>query len=301
MTDQMNSILEQTIMLQISRSAFGGTRKVNDAHVKVTRDEVEVDGVDVIRRLLPKSKELKAITNARGRFHRMVLDFIKVPSPFSRGVYAIPLAAVEQVEDRLLAYVAEELDLIDAFIEVYPAQMADALADPTSLAQSRDFPSVEDVADAFAYSWQWYDLGLGKLKTVSAKLYKTERAKQVAKAEEMFAEARVQLRSMLLLILQEFREKIFSETGEKKIFRNSVLDKVNAYLATFELRNLTDDAETQEIVTSLRQLTGGLTPDVMRSNEDYTQQMAQQVGDMAGTLEGLVAGDRAYNFEEEVA
>jgi hypothetical protein len=90
------------------------------------------------------------------------------------------------------------------------------------------------------------------------------------------------------------------EDGKKKIFRDTVMDPINEFIRTFPARNLTDDAELQELVNQTKQLVGGVNPENLRNNEGLRDTVQTGFTEIKSKLDTMIVKmpKRAIRFED---
>ena len=299
-TQEMSAVLDGTMMLKIDEAKFQSQKTVRGCKAVTNTGNEITDDYRVVIKKLGKSPELSAITTCMSQFRNGYLRYHTLPSPFRMSIHAVPLADVENVEIACQQHQKDLEPLIDAFVDGYPAQVAEVLSHPDTKLTERDFPSPDVIRGHFRFEWSWFDLGLGKVKSISMKVYRAEMKKQMALAPKLKEQMVEDQRLMFSAILTELRKRITAPSGEKLIFRNSVLDAPQKFVEAFAAKNaLLADDEMASYVKQVHELTAGVTPDVLRSDDDYREHLAKEVGKMGDAISDLVAnGTRAIELED---
>ena len=119
------NLTDTSVMLVLRIGRLGNRRKVPTALVTVDADP---DAVHVGKELL-ESPELKAIQSEDDEIRRWIYGR-SLPSfgTLRDGVYRVPLALVDDVDEELEAFRQRRQVLIDKFLERYPAMVNEAVA-----------------------------------------------------------------------------------------------------------------------------------------------------------------------------
>lgn len=294
----LRSIMERAICLVIRFGGFGLSRKANTGAITVDADK---SMLALSKRLL-KSEEYDKIR----QLDRLIKSFLKdiaLPSPMKSGTYLVPIPLVEKVEQRLQEWTNERRDRVEAFLAAYPDQKKAVREDLRDLYNSQDYPSVEDLRACYSLEWQYIDFGVpGRLKQISAQLFETEREKQAIKLEEAGEEIKQALRGAFADLVGKMAQSLEpSSDGKRRVLRSSTIENLNAFMAIFEMRNITDDRELSALVSQARELMAGKDREIIKDDEAVRQTIAESFAKMAGTLQTMVVvkGARAIELEDD--
>jgi hypothetical protein len=89
------------------------------------------------------------------------------------------------------------------------------------------------------------------------------------------------------------------EDGKKRRFHSSLIENFNDFLSTFELRNVTDDAELAAVVAQARAILGGVNAEDVRKNEAIRANLQAGFGKIAERLTPMVGVTRQIDFDDE--
>jgi len=292
--------LERCVVVILRRSGFGNSRKVDSARVNVDADKRRIKAT----KILLDCAELADITSLDGE----VDDYMSreaVPAPFFRSgaVYAIPLAKVPRVEARLRDFATLRRTLVDRFRNAYPDRVRESDPALGEVFNLRDYPSVEDVAALFSFTWEYVEFGVpGNLRRVDEALFEDA----VRKAEESVNQVRDEvaqvLRAQLLALVEHVQERLSgSEDGKPKAFRDSLVSNLGEFLDGFTLRNLTNDRQCETLVERLRKLLKGVDADALRSSDVVRSRVVAGIDKVKAKLDTLVVdrGSRDISFEDD--
>src|SRR5438128_735295 len=118
-SDPVIDLAKKTVCIKVRLSTMGNTRKVSTAQIEADADK------DLLRvsKQLVDSAELKAISRFDGEIRRLLYN---ICLPFEIGIHLLPIAALQQVEERLQQFAADREALGEAFLAAYPGLCHDA-------------------------------------------------------------------------------------------------------------------------------------------------------------------------------
>lgn len=282
----MSAILDKTICLTVSFSAFGVNKKIPKSLMRVDADVERIRG----GKKLLMAKEYDAIVSADGQL-RQWLDAQSVPAPlFARGVYAVPLDMVTKVQKRLDDFTQERKQLVDALIDAYPAIKARDEAELRSVYNPLEYPPPDELRRAFGVRYAWIEFRTpGKLVDVSAQLDAENREKFAAALRDAEVEVREALRAAWAALVDHAVDRLTAPPGGKPpIFRDSMIEKITEFLDTFSARNITNDEELARLVSQARELVAGVDPEAVRRNPALREAMARRFADVQAALTDMV-------------
>src|SRR6266513_5725900 len=112
-------LAKKTVCIKMRLSTMGNTRKVSTSQIEADADK---DLLRVSKHLLD-SAELKAIRRFDGEIRRFLYN---ICLPFEIGIHLLPIAALQQVEERLQQFAEDRQQLVDAFFAAYPSLCQEA-------------------------------------------------------------------------------------------------------------------------------------------------------------------------------
>ena len=298
--DELRSIMDRAICLVIEFGGFGLKRSASTATVTVNADKAML----ALSKKLLKSPEHAAIIAKRLELKKY-LKSVSLPSPLKAGTHLIPIPLVEQVEQMLQIVRTADLDLVEAFLAVYPEQIASVRAELRDLYDPRDYPSCEALRARYRIEWSYINYGTpGRLKAISAQLFESEREKAAQKLSEAATEINQALRSSFADLVARMAESLGpAEDGKRRVLRQSTIDNLAQFMQIFDMRNIADDAELAALVGKARELMRGADREILKSDDALRQSIAAGFATMAGKLETMVVsrGTRAISLDDEDA
>jgi len=293
--------LTEYLRLQKEENATAGTTapatESGFNRVTASKQLIRSEALDNLNAFLSETKE-KLV----GRFGRATQSNIQA------GLFLVRVDNVQSFENDLEeAKTKIALELLPAFESDYDAAIERARTLPVKqgglgpLFNAADYPSAVDAVAAFEIEWNW--LSLSVPENLPAQL----RQAAAEKLENQFAEAANEVK----LALQEGFQALIAhaaealkpgEDGAKKIFRNSLTDNIQAFIDSFNDRNVMGDAELAALVSKAREVLMGIetegkkTADVLRKDATIRQNTAAQFADIAATLGAAIETERSRQF-----
>lgn len=257
-------------------------------------------------KVLVKSPALDALNTHLTNTKKRCLA-LAMPSFIREGMFVVRTSQIPAVEEQLNAAVNRmNEELLPEFISEFPARIQDSkdlavkqgglgpLFDPN------DYPKGTEMADKFAIRWNWLAL------TVPEGLPPELREQESAKLKRQFADAATEIKDALRIMFSELIDhavdRLKTAPGEKpKVFRNSFTQNINDFFASFEARNIMDDAELSGLVEKAREAMQGATAGVLRADLSFREQVASKLTEIKGALDPMIesAKTRAFDFSED--
>jgi hypothetical protein len=259
------AIAEATQCIEISLRAPLFRRQMSSEDI-INSEETDPNFIRVSKDLV-NQKELRALRELDRKF-REWLKLRTVPSPMlRRGMYLVPASLVEAVEGRLDALRAEREAQVLAFAGKYDELKKEAAERLGPHFDAGDYPPLDSVVAAFSVEVRYRNLDVpGTLGRISKDLVERERARVEAEWSDTREEIQAALRVAFRGLVDHAVERLGVEDGKPRKFKNSMIDKMNEFLSTFDARNLTDDAELRRLTEQARSLINDV--DVKKLRQD---------------------------------
>ncbi len=280
-------LTSRTVLFTLEFGRFGNTRKANvEAKTEANQDRFTHN-----KRLL-NSPELAEIIKQDAAL-RSWLD--KPNRCWKYGgrsgtMRVLSNDQVDEVFDRCREYETQTRPvLIKAFCDAYLSQVAEAQKDLGPEFYAKQYPPVEEVLACFEMYWTFPSYATDeKLKVISPKVYalKTEEAagKLTIAVEELQQGMRV--------LLKDYVDKLLGVLkpidGKKKKLTKSSITKLQDFLNTFNLRNVTDDLQLQAEVDKLKMIMSGVDADKIKESDSLKVDLTAKFAEASTTLTNLV-------------
>lgn len=291
-------VTAKTICLVVKKSKFGNSRRASTEAVTVEADKKLLS----LTKCILDSPELVAIQ----RLDYEVRDWLKtlcLKSMFKGGVYLLPIGLVNEVDAKLHEFAGRRAQLVEAAVAAYPQRMQETSERLGVLENSGDYPSAAMFQAKFGFEWSYVTFDTPtRLKAINAAIFAAEQEKAQAKLTAVAAECESAMRAGLLDLIDKMVERLQpGEDGKPKKFHASLVENMNEFLRTFELRNVTDDAKMAQVVAKARAVLNGVDPKTLRKDEALRNAVAGQFEALKGVVEQMVIerGTREISFEDE--
>jgi len=224
------------------------------------------------------------------------------------GLYLVPVGMVEVVDERAQTWAQQRAHLVDEAGEELAAMVLQAERDlrPAGQFNPMDYPTKERFKAAYWIAWRFIDLGVPNLlREVRAEVFERERAKVEQEGRRAVDMIQQHLRASLLDITNHLTGLLAKkDDGKWRTLRDGALDDLNQFLATVELRDVTEDGDLRRVVRRLRALGSGLDVEQLRDDDALRAATAAAMAEAMAALEPLVE-ERSRGIrlreEEEVA
>jgi hypothetical protein len=90
-----------------------------------------------------------------------------------------------------------------------------------------------------------------------------------------------------------------SENGKPKVFKKSTVANLGDFLATFDFRNIANDAELKEQVDKARVLLAGVTAEEIRTTADLRSRLKTGMAEIGTKLDAMVITMPRRKFRPE--
>lgn len=259
MTDER--IFEKACLLQLATKAWPGVKKLDSKKLAELGSLEWLSGGQ--KRLIEPT--IVAPPKATVSAVRKYLDGRSCPFPI-KGLNLIHKDLIQDVDDYLNEQKAVFWEQVQEVAAVY--ENAIAAAKPhlirIGVYNENDYP--RDITRKYDFSWHYVMIQTpGKNTILTAEVYERERQKYVDMMEEARHETALALRFELQDLVKKMVERLTSDGGEPKIFRDTLVTNFDEFFGVINERNLFDDSEITELVGKAREILKGVSPDVLRN------------------------------------
>lgn len=310
-TRPANNLLDKACLISVTRKWPKFSMKVPIEHIQVTAEvtaAAPANRKELDKRRLHSSKDLYDCQQLKdlASYDMQIEAFIaRCTLPFKalkKGIYLLPITLVDEVENRLGEHIEGRVAYIQAAVNAFDAAKEAAKTFLGPLYNEEDYPTKEEFAASFEFTWQYLEIGVSEaLRRVNADIARREGAK----IQQQWVEAGEAAQKLLRANMNEFVSHLVTQLspgidGKRKRFYDSSLANLQEFMANFDARNLTEDAELQALVNKAKLLTSNISPSLLR-NDDATRNTIQQgFEEIKAELSKLieVAPDRELRLED---
>lgn len=197
---------------------------------------------------------------------------------------------IDEVFDRCRDYETNvRPELIKAFGAVYVSQIAQAQTDLGPQFDATQYPPVEEVLACFNMYWTFPSYATDeKLKVLSPKVYALKTEEAAGKLTIAFEEIQQGMRVLLKEYVDKLLGVLTPTDGKKKKLTKSSITKLQDFLNTFNLRNVTDDLQLQVEVDKLKAIMTGVDVDMIKDSANFKVDLTAKFAEASATLTNLV-------------
>lgn len=165
-----------------------------------------------------------------------------------------------------------------------------------------DYPSEAQLAERFGLDVSW--LALGIPEDLPPALKEKAAAKFESQLQEAAEECKGALRASLGTFLDRLVERLQpTAEGKPKVFRDSLIENVAAFVDVFDKRNFVQDGELAALVDKCKAVLSDpkLTPENVRKYADVRENTRQKFEEISGALNKMIETRkaRAFDFADE--
>jgi len=296
--EQGNLIATKTICLCLERGKFGNSKKAGLSAVTVRADKTRLR----MSKQLIDSPELTNISKLDTEVS-IYLSALASPSLMKGGIYMVPIAGVSALEAALKGFQTRRQALVEIAVEKFDQRVQETIEPLGDVYDASDYPTAEAFRDTFKFSWRYVTFDTPqRLKAISSELFESEREKHAAHLSSVADSCRDAMRTGLADLVKHLVDKLTpGADGKKKVFSKSAVESMNEFLASFDMRNVTEDSELSALVVRARAAISGVDAPMLRTNDEVRTTVLDQFSGLADSLEVLTAqrGDRKIEFETE--
>lgn len=272
------SIFEKGCLVQLCVSIWGGRIKLPSSALQVDADPALIKATKFLvdRECL---KPIERVRNeARGHLYDKTLPF---PIP---GVLFIPKDLIGKIDEKLKEYQTDFNEQAEAFSKNYDFFMQGARLRLNSLYDPADYPI--EVRTKFSFSWRFLVLDAPVYRGVlTPEIYEREQEKFQKTIEEFHELAGTTLRARFAEMVDHVVDRL---SGEKKVFRDSLIESIGAFFSDFSQLNINDDTALESQVHRCKAILEGVDPKTLRSDEGFRNEIAKKMGVVQEQLDAMM-------------
>jgi hypothetical protein len=267
-----SDLAEKIRFLTVNCKRFGNLRTSKVA-LQTTANETWFH----TNKVLLKSPELSAIAQRDAAIKKSILPYLL---PYKVGCAILPSASGVTVREILEAYEkVERPALVKAFVDAYITRIEEAKVEQKEQFDSAQYKDISEVAGEFSFDYDLFSLSL------PADLKDAAHAKIMAAADGI-ADA---LASAAYTLTSKLAESLSSnDDGTAKKIYDKQFVKLQEFLAGFDIRNVTGQADLKKEMDILKDLMEGVDPEKVRNNDGLRLQIAEKMAAATKALTVMV-------------
>jgi hypothetical protein len=273
------NVFQQACLVQLTTSCWQGSRMLAPAVMEQIGSSEWLKG----RKYLVNPEALNPIRAVISR-SRKDLERNALPFPIS-GLTLVPKERIVVVDEILGRHQEDFRQEVQKFIEGYAEARDLARRNLAELFSELDYPVGIEVK--FGFEWRYLALETpGKCQVLSPEIYEREKEKFQAMMEETRALAMAALRQEFADCVNHMVERLTNDPdGKPKVFKTCMVEKVLAFIDSFDTRNLFQDEGLSTLVEQARSVLQGVNPDSIRENTWLKRRIADEMGKVKAVLD----------------
>lgn len=273
-----DNILKRGCLVYFTCSIWGITKKVGGDVLKPGIDpEYVVNNKKKINRtyLEPISKVRNM---ARTFIYKKSLPF-KIP-----GIIFIPRDMITTVDHQMQAFQREFDAEVANFGDNYHRYVEEAREKLGKLFNPLDYP--RDIRNYFSFRWDFINFAApDNTQIISSEILQREQQKYQQTIEEFRETAITTLRTIFVEMINHIVERL---SGERKIFKDSLVGNIREFINDFSALNITDDVELASSVEKCHRILDGVNIDVIRNNDRFRHDIANKMSEVKSQLNTMM-------------
>lgn len=279
------ALFKNAVGCSIVMKKLGTRRRVKTEQISTDAD----NGMVHVAKDILECEEHQVIKAHDNRI-RLWMKAHALPSGIRMGIFLVPLALVEKVDDYLKGMIAQRKVLIAKFLEVYETARNAAETRLGSLYNPADYPTPATVEASYDLTYRFVTFDVPTtLSGIKASIFAEEREKAKLEAEQALADIRVVLRAAMQELVDKVVDRLTpTDDGKTKIFHKSTLEKLNDFIEIFEARNIANDEELAQVVNAARDAMNGVDAKSLRKSPEMAATLKTKLEKIKGECDQLV-------------
>jgi hypothetical protein len=284
-TGEVKRVLDNAVVLDIVFHRPGNERRANLGIVDTgTTDKTLLRLSKEIIDSVEYNRCISVIDKARAWLHSRAL-----PSPLRRGTYLVALPLITTVAKRIKQIELDYASAADAFVAVYPDKIVEMRKRLDGQFVASDYRSADEIRAAFSVEWRFVDFGVPSAEKVGIELWQEEQRRAENTWSKAIDTIEESLRKSFAELVGYLAEKLaVRPDGSRSRLSKTTLDPMLEFIDLFRSRNITNDKELQELVTSAEQLLTGWNVSQLRNDVVNREALASEMRNVTTQLDKLL-------------
>ena len=239
------------------------------------------------------SPELDEIRSQDAKLRRYV-ELKACRFTMQEGVLIIADGMIPIVDRVLVAYeMIRRPALVEKFMDKYTAEYENDFQQ-TRLAlgdqfDKKQYPHPDTVRAGFSFRYGYMDIQTtGTINIADPNIRQREERKQAAVIAQAAQDLRDTMRAAGAQMVEALFDVLRPEQGVRKVLRGQ-LDRLQEYIDTYNLRDVTNDVEYQQHIHTLKQIMGGISVDQLRESDSLKLKISAELETLRPQLKALVS------------
>tara|TARA_R110002020_G_scaffold229004_1_gene439780 strand:+ start:385 stop:1278 length:894 start_codon:yes stop_codon:yes gene_type:complete len=292
-----NNIASLAMLVRLSFTFFAGAKTDKKQSAKIEEEEgISTGTAKVIKNLFARGDlaGLRAVNAKLGN----QLNLLTLPWD-DRGYRLLPAKAFTQFQ-KVVLELTEEHDLeVRKLQGMYPNILAEREWELKGLFDAADYPLVQDLPQRYKINVSYGaipDTGNWKMDLLSHAQQTELKASVEATLGKQMGDAQKESVLRLIEAFSHLRERLdYTANEDKKIFRDTTVNRVSELLAVAQEMNFANDPEIDAAIAKAKErlCPQNITPDLVRHNPEARQvlcsRLEETVNEMTEQFGGLIS------------
>ncbi len=294
-------ITQSSVLLTVKLRKPGNRRRVSSSRVEVDADK---DAIAVSKELL-NSPELKSLEQFDSGLRRwLYARALPASGTLREGVYRLPIALVEEVDEWLTDQADRRERLADNFMAVYTQRVTEAKTRLRALYSEDDYPRPLQVREAFSFEWRYMVMGVpDQLEGISAAMFQREKIKAKASIQAEVDQIKDALRTSFAELMERAAQRLaIGQDGKPLVFRDTLVGNLETFLQYFAARNVVNDDDLAAMVDRAREVLKGVSnAQVLRDDMALREKVRESFGTIRAEMDegAMLLPKRQITLEDE--
>lgn len=280
---------ETTAAVRVSFTWFGVRKALTSEQKNQAAESFGATGeyLSARKKLLnTRHAAYKEVTAVRGRV-TSYWKSLTLPYP-EPGIRLIRQFQVETFTSQLKDFEGQLADAVAKLDQHYSELKAAARKRLGDLFNPNDYPA--SLRGLFAVEWDFPNVEPPDyLQQLNPAIYEQEKARVASRFEEAVQLAEQAFISEFAKVIEHLSERLSaSQDGERKIFRDSVVNNVVEFFDRFRQLNVRSNQELDALVDRAKQIVQGVEAQSLRTNDELRQRIVTQLSGVQSVLDGML-------------
>lgn len=273
-----NSIFEKGCIVHLACSIWGGRVRLPSGAIRV---DAAPEFVNATKYLVNRDclKPIERIRNeARSFIYSKTLPF------YIPGLLFVPRDMVPVIDRKMEELKTKFMLEVTNFTANYNTFIEQARDKLNGLFNPLDYP--QDIWKCFSFQCNYINMNApDETQIISREILEREQAK----FEQTMADFRETATNTLRVKFAEMINHIVERlSGERKVFKNTLIGNINEFINDFKALNISDDVELASMVEKCNSILSGADADTIRDNDNFRQHIASSISTVQIELNKMI-------------
>jgi len=277
------SLASMAMLVELRIGTWTARKRDNETTMEVnTSKEADQDSGSVYKYLMAGSDHLKKIEkySAKCRAWHGTQTL-----PWMKGIALLPMENFFKYREQLGTMEGNFHALVEDFIKAYPQLKSDQAFKLGKYYRADEFPDVETLPRRFKFEYNFLPVPeKGDFRIACEDAIKADLAEQYEKMyQSKLADAMREPWNRLRDMLERMADRLAdTESGERKIFRDSIIDNAVEMCDLLTRLNVTKDPALEEARRMLERAIAGMDPKDLRESQGARLELRSSVQNIIG-------------------